>query len=198
MCYSHLLVHIFVFVSQSSLNLQLTILGSTTCINPQQRWGPIAWKSIPQVRMALSSWCSRNCRYQWTIGSEYIKVYNDNRACVQWSTTTLTIGTKHKHISLERALFVNWLSKSRQIHTDICHIHGVINPAERCHLLQMTPRLYVMCSKESYFKYLGCFFRSHHKRTTITILDPITLLYMWSIAIVDKCVTLSHSFWPIK
>ena len=31
------MVHIFVFVSQSSLNLQLTILGLTKCINPQHQ-----------------------------------------------------------------------------------------------------------------------------------------------------------------
>jgi hypothetical protein len=104
--------------------------------------GPIAWKSIRQAQTALSS-----CEAEVIATNECVTellsirnrcqdmnlpdtinpttVYNDNQACVDWSSTVTTKGIKHVNLRENRV-------REAQVagHVHVKHIPGVINSAD--------------------------------------------------------------------
>ena len=104
--------------------------------------GPISWKSIRQNRTALSS-----CEAEIVATNECvtelehilnhardlrmpdadhpITIYNDNQACVDWSASVTTKGTKHLNLR------ENYVRESQHMGiTKITHIPGVINASD--------------------------------------------------------------------
>jgi len=104
--------------------------------------GPIAWKSICQAQTALSS-----CEAEVIATNECVTellsirnrcqdmnlpdimdpttVYNDNQACVDWSSSVTTKGIKHVNLRENRV-------REAQVagHVHVRHIPGVINSAD--------------------------------------------------------------------
>ena len=104
--------------------------------------GPIAWKSIRQAQTALSS-----CEAEVIATNECVTellgirnrchdmhlsdtasptiVYNDNQACVDWSSTVTTKGIKHVNLRENRV-------REAQVagHIHVQHIPGIINSAD--------------------------------------------------------------------
>ena len=104
--------------------------------------GPISWKSIRQNRTSLSS-CEaeivatcecltelehvRNRALDLSIDDARgcLPVYNDNEACVQWSSSVTNKGTKH--INLKE----NYVREAHQLGlAKVKHIPGVINASD--------------------------------------------------------------------
>ena len=104
--------------------------------------GPISWKSIRQNRTSLSS-----CEAEIVATSECmtelehirnraldlhmpdahgcITVYNDNDACVQWSSSVTNKGTKHMNLK------ENYVREAHQLGlATVKHIPGVINASD--------------------------------------------------------------------
>lgn len=104
--------------------------------------GPIAWKSIRQAQTALSS-CEAEVVATNECTTELLSIrnrcqdlslpditlpttiYNDNQACVDWSSTVTTKGIKHVNLRENR---VREAQVAGQIH--VKHIPGIINSAD--------------------------------------------------------------------
>lgn len=104
--------------------------------------GPISWKSIRQNRTSLSS-CEaeivatneciteldhirhRAVDLDMSDANSKITVYNDNDACVQWSSSVTNKGTKHMNLK------ENYVREAHQLGlADVRHIPGVINASD--------------------------------------------------------------------
>ena len=136
--------------------------------------GPIAWKSIRQEHTALSSceaeiYATNECVTDLqsikhrasdiglTEANNCTTVYNDNQACVNWSASVTSKGTKHINL---RENMVRECHQARS--TKVVHIAGVINPSDiftkemrdGAHFRRLRDSM--MVSKAAFNKYQHC------------------------------------------
>lgn len=133
--------------------------------------GPISWKAERQNRTALSSCVAeiiatnecvkevesiknRDIDLGTSHTTEPIPIYNDNKACVQWSETSTSKGIKHVNL---RENYIREAHQDKEV--VIKHIPGIINPSDiftkemkdAAHFRRL--RDCIMCSRSVFLKY---------------------------------------------